>query len=627
MISKIRKYQDSWLTKTILALTALSFMSLFGISGYVNRAGKNRAVIKVDNLVILQDEMNNKLQNSIRKAQNMFGGSVEITDEIRKNILAGLVKQNASDMIIAREAQKVGADISDELIEKIISTQPEFMDASGRFSPALLHRQLAYFDMTENEYITDLKQNVLSRHIVYSPVEKIIFPQFMNKYMAQIANQRKVFEYITINPYDMKIDRSISDEEIEQYYQDFAPQFEAPETRDIAFIELKTEQLANSIVISDDDVKSYYNDNIQDYIVPEKRRVLQMVFDDEASAESAISDLKKGEDFYRVASQKAHQDKETTFLGDITEESLLPEIAEKVFDADVNELVGPLQSEFGWHVLKIIKIIAKVETPLDSVKAKIVSDIRSEQAYDQAQSVINLIEDEIGKGSDLETIAKKYNVKVQMVKGLKEDGTYASSSSKSIAGIISGSDFVETAFSYNENEISQTIETENGFVFAEVKKINDAHIKDLADVRSDIVKIWTENEKSAIAQEIVNDVLTDIEGGDQLSDIAARFKLSVKTTQPVKRGENFAGLNSALSAEAYQTAIGGYKSLNSSGSTVIIKPVKVINSETLKDAQALKDLGSKLNKELEQNLAEELISSYAKSMDVRIKYKLMGLED
>lgn len=305
MISKIRKYQDSWLTKAILALTALSFMSLFGISGYVNRAGKNRAVIKVDDLVILQDEMNNKLQNSIRKAQNMFGGNVEITDEIRKNILFGLVKQNSQNMIIEREAQKVGADISDELIEKIISSQPEFMDASGHFSPSLLHRQLAYFDMTENEYISDLKQNVLGKHIVYSPVERIVFPQFMNKYVVKIANQQKVFEYVTINPADMKIDREITDEEVEQYYQDFAPQFETPESRDVAFIELKTAQLAKSITVSDDDIKTYYQNNLQDYVIPEKRRVLQMVFDDESSANAAFAELKKGEDFYRVASEKA----------------------------------------------------------------------------------------------------------------------------------------------------------------------------------------------------------------------------------------------------------------------------------------------------------------------------------
>ena len=451
MISKIRKYQNSWLTKAILALTALSFMSLFGISGYVNRAGKNRAVIKVDDLVILQDEMNNKLQNSIRKAQNMFGGNVEITDEIRKNILFGLVKQNSQNMIIEREAQKVGADISDELIEKIISSQPEFMDASGHFSPSLLHRQLAYFDMTENEYISDLKQNVLGKHIVYSPVERIVFPQFMNKYVVKIANQQKVFEYVTINPADMKIDREITDEEVEQYYQDFAPQFETPESRDVAFIELKTAQLAKSITVSDDDIKTYYQNNLQDYVIPEKRRVLQMVFDDESSANAAFAELKKGEDFYRVASEKAHQDKETTFLGDVTEDSLLPEIADEVFKAKAGESVGPLQTEFGWHILKVTNIINKVETPLDNVKSQITSDIRNEQAYDQAQNVIAMIEDEIGKGNNLEDIAKQYNTKVQSVKGLKEDGSYNRVSVKSAEAILKESDFVETAFHRKEH--------------------------------------------------------------------------------------------------------------------------------------------------------------------------------
>ena len=626
MITKIRKYQDSWLTKAILALTALSFMSLFGISGYINRAGKNRAVIKVDNLEILQDEMANKLQNSIRKAQNMFGGSVEITDEIRKNILAGLVKQNTQDMIIAREADKVNAIISDNLIEKIISSQPEFMDAAGHFSPALLHRQLAYFDMTENEYIADLKQNVLSRHIVYSPTEKVIFPKFMSKYIAKIANQQKIFQYVTINPNDMKIDRDITEEEIEQYYQDFAPQFEAPETRDVAFVELKTAQLAKTIEVSDETISAYYQDNIKDYEIPEKRQVLQMVFDDEQSAKDALKELKNGGDFYRVASEKAKQDRETTFLGEVTEDALLPEIAEAVFDAKTGESVGPLNTEFGWHILKVTNVIAKVKTPLDSVKAKIASDIRSEQAYDQAQTIINSIEEEIGKGATLSDIAKKYNSKMQNIRGLKEDGSFVSSSADAKA-IIGDSDFVETAFSYNENEVSQPIETEDGFVFAEVRKINDAHIKDLNDVRADIVKIWTENEKSAIAQEVVNDVLTDMEGGDTLADIASRFNLQLKNSGQVKKGQKFAGLNVAQSAEAYQTDIGSYKSINSSGIVTIVMPTKILEADESMNAQQLKELNSQMNKEFEHALAEELINSYAKDMDVRVKYKLLGLAE
>ncbi len=627
MITKIRKYQDSWLTKAILGITALSFMSLFGISGYVSRAGKNRAVIKVDNLEILQDEMNNKLQNSIRKAKDMFGSDVEINDEIRKNILSGLVKQNSQNMIIARQAQKSDVLISDELIEKIISSQPEFMDDTGHFSSAMLHRQLAYFDMTEKEYISDLKQNVLSRHIVYSPVEKIAFPKFMDKYIAKIQNQQKIFQYITVNPAEMNIDRTITDEEIEQYYQDFAPQFEEAESRDVSFIELKTSQLADALQISDEEIEQYYQENISDYITPEKRRVLQMVFDDEESAVKAAETVKKGADFYQTASELASQDKETTFLGDVTADSMLPELADAVFDTKIGKVIGPIKTEFGWHVLEVTEIIAKVETPLIKVKSQIISTLKNEQSYDQAAGVINSIEDEIGHGTDLITIAKQYNTPVVTVKGLKEDGDFTELSKRNLSSVVKSNDFIETAFSYNEGEISQTIETDDGFIFAVVNKIHDAHIKDLAAVKPEIIKIWTENEKSAIAQEIVNDVLADIDNGETLSDIASRFNLKLKTSPAIKRGESFGGLNSAQAMEAYQIPMGSYKNLTSGGITSIITPIKVINPTVGFAASELKEINRQMSKELERDMAEELVGSYAKDMDVRIKYKLMGLEE
>ena len=357
MISKIRKYQDSWLTKAILALTALSFMSLFGISGYVSSAGKNRAVIKVDDKEIMQDEMNIKLQDSIRKSQKMFGDEIDIDDNMRKDILTSLVKQNVTDMIIAREAEKKGASISDELIEQIIATQPEFMDASGKFSPELLRRQLSYFDMSEQEYIANLKKNILSRHLVYSPVENIAFPSFMNSYIAQIENQQKIFSYVTIDPQELKIDRDISQEEIEQYYEDFAPQFEEPEKRDVSFIELKISDLASDIAPDEDEIEAYYQANISDYVIPEQRDVLQMVFDDEETAAAALSEINQGKDFYLVAAQKANQDRNTTNLGSVTSDSLLPELSQDVFDAKLNQIVGPITSEFGWHILKIVKWI------------------------------------------------------------------------------------------------------------------------------------------------------------------------------------------------------------------------------------------------------------------------------
>lgn len=627
MISKIRKYQDSWLTKAILALTALSFMSLFGISGYVNSANKNRAVIKVDNIEILQDEMNAKLQNNIRKAQNMFGDAIDIDEETRKNILSNIVKEDLINMIIAREAQKENVSISDELIQKIIASQPEFMDASGRFNPELLRRQLSYFDMSEQEYITDLKQNILKSHLVTSPVAKIAFPQFMNPYIAKIENQQKVFNYIVIDPAKLKVDRDMSEEEIEQYYQDFAPQFEEPENRTIEFIEFKTNELAKNITPSDEDIKTYYDSNLGEYIIPEKRKILQMVLDSKETAEKAMTLLNQGTDFYQVANDIANQDKETTRLGEVTPDSLLPELSEDVFDAKLNQVVGPLKSEFGWHILKVINITAKKETPLAKVKADIINTIRQERAYDEALKTMNNVEDKIGSGANLEAIAEEYKLKTFKVTNLKEDGSYVSLSNKKYADLITSSDFIEAAFSYNQGEISQVIETEDGFVLTSVSNINEAHIKELDLVKPEIIKIWTENEKSAIAQEIINDVVADLDNGENLADIANRFNLKLLTTTPLKRNETFANLNSLQLTEAYQTPINEYRLLSSNGTTTIVTPIKVINKTISNNKKQLENINANMQQTLEQDLSNELINNYSKDMDVRVKYRLMGLEE
>ncbi len=627
MISKIRKYQDSWLTKAILALTALSFMSLFGISGYVTSAGKNRAVIKVDDKEIMQDEMNSKLQDSIRKSQKMFGEDIDIDDNMRKDILTSLVKQNVTDMIIAREAEKKGASISDELIEQIIATQPEFMDASGKFNPELLRRQLSYFDMSEQEYIDNLRKNILSRHLVYSPVENIAFPSFMNSYIAQIENQQKIFSYVTIDPQELKIDRDISLEEIEQYYEDFAPQFEEPEKRDVSFIELKISDLASDITPDEDEIEAYYQANIFEYVIPEQRNVLQMVFDDEETAEAALSEINQGKDFYLVAAQKANQDKNTTNLGTVTADSLLPELSQDIFDAKLNQIVGPINSEFGWHILKVVKIIPKKETPLSAVKSKIIATLQHEQAYDHALNTITEIEDMIGAGATFADITNRYNAKLNTVKGLKEDGSYTSLSGKNFSSLISSPDFLDAAFSYNEGEVSQTIETDDSFIFASVTGIEDAHIKDLTSVRPEIIKIWTENEKSAIAQEIINDIVADLDSGDELADIASRFNLKLTTTKPLKRGESFAKLNSSQLAEAYQTPLNEYKILSSGSMTTVITPVKIINHLVSESPSQLDSINIEMRHDLEESMASELIDSYAKDMDVRIKYRLLGLEN
>ena len=123
MITKLRNIQNSWFIKGILVLTALSFMSLFGVSGYLGSAGKNQAIIKVDDVVIYQDDINNQYNHEVQMAKNLFGGSLEINDAMKVSLLQGIVQKNLVNAIINKTADDLGVHISDELVKKIIYSQ------------------------------------------------------------------------------------------------------------------------------------------------------------------------------------------------------------------------------------------------------------------------------------------------------------------------------------------------------------------------------------------------------------------------------------------------------------------------------------------------------------------------
>ena len=54
MISKLAKAHESWVFKLISAAVAVSFISLFGVTGYISSASQNQTVVDVDGLKTTQ---------------------------------------------------------------------------------------------------------------------------------------------------------------------------------------------------------------------------------------------------------------------------------------------------------------------------------------------------------------------------------------------------------------------------------------------------------------------------------------------------------------------------------------------------------------------------------------------
>ena len=197
MMKKFRRMQETWLSKFILILTAVSFMSLFGVSGYMGSVGKNRPVIKVDNYEVLQSDISQRLDQQMQLARGLFGDNLEINDNIRNAMLQGIVQKALSDTIIRRTADDLNVSISDNLVRQIVYSQAEFLNADGKFDIQKLRRVLAANGWTEKRYIDSLKLDVIKQHLVQNPANHINVPKVLADYAAKAEKQKRTFKYVS----------------------------------------------------------------------------------------------------------------------------------------------------------------------------------------------------------------------------------------------------------------------------------------------------------------------------------------------------------------------------------------------------------------------------------------------
>lgn len=276
--------------------------------------------------------------------------------------------------------------------------------------------------------------------------------------------------------------------------------------------------------------------------------------------------------------------------------------------------------------MKVTSITPMSQTSLAQATKQITETLRREQAYNLAESLVTEIEDLAGQGKSLKDIATEKKLTLLSVKNLTEDGKAKNIPNK-FAELVKSSDFVDSSFSYNVGEISQVFETNDGYAVVSVDNIIESRRQTLDEVEPQIVKLWEANEKEAIAQEIINDVNHDLENGDKIEEVAARFGLPLKTTHALTRSESFAGLSPLQMKDLFNEALNAPKILQTEDGQILAVNTKIINSNIKPSRGDIEAAQLRASTELAQNMAQQLINDYGSNYKIKIDYKSVGLAD
>lgn len=624
MINRFSKMRDSIFTKIILTITALSFMSLFGVSGYITTANSNKAVIKVDDLEISQSEFSYMLQRDISRLKALGALDIDEDGEKKTQIANALLKAKLDDLILENTMKKYNIDITESLVRQILLLMPQFQN-NGKFDYETYKWYLNRSGKTEAEMIQDIKRNVARKILLESQVAYVNVPKVQLTQMAKVLGQRRTFKYIKVENDKANITRKPTNDELDQYYDDMSEELMIPETRDLTVLYIPQEKLTAQIEIPQEEIDAYYKEHIDEFEQGEQRSVLQMVFDSEEKADIAYANLAEGHSFTEVAEENGQKADEID-LGFVSANDVSEELAKIIFALNKGEYSEPQKIADGWQILQVNDIKTANKISRAEANAKIADGLRQDKAYDNNYEVISAIEDKLGAGTDLKEIAATYNEKLWKVSDVDEEGN-AKSVDDELKDVITNKDFLDTAFSYNEGEVGQAVETDDGIAVVMIDKITETHQQPREEAQDRLLAMWLEDERASITQETVDNIEHDLEAGDDLAAVAARYNLQVMSSRPATRNETIDKVSFVEMKKLFAAAKNEPQTIKVGDDYIIAETTNIYD-----DSASIKDdkkevLKQTIYEENTREMSDALLKDFSRDYKIKVNYNRIDTGD
>ena len=400
MLERIREGSQGPWAMAIIVLIVLSFV-FAGVSSYVSSSGVTAAA-EVNGEEISQQDVERAYQSQRARLEAQFGESIGalFSDEnylrdFRLNVLDRLI----ADTLVLQKAQELGLRVSDKQIREAIVQMPEFQTA-GSFDNErylMLLRQNGFQPASFSDYMRQqMTREQLARAVSASDFALPAEVTLANALQQQTRNA----DYLIVDSAPFASEVELSDEEVNTFYEANLAQFDTQEKVDIAYVILSVDDLKGDVTVSDEEVEQYYTENNLLYKTAEERRVSHIIIefgDDEAAAkakaEALVAELANGADFATLAQENSDDTFTAENGGDL--DFITAGMMDEAFDdaafslAQVGDVSDVVETEFGYHIIKLTDIKPEEVTPLAEVSEEIRNQLATDKATDRFYSLQN----------------------------------------------------------------------------------------------------------------------------------------------------------------------------------------------------------------------------------------------
>lgn len=534
----------SGIVLTVIILVLCVAFALWGIQFYLRGRGGLDTVAVVNRVKItreyFQAEYERARQRVMQQMGKDFSFDQQTQQQLRKMVLSQLIQSQA----IYQEARNLGFRISQQQVDSVLVHTPAFQ-MNGQFSPDRFQQVLSSMLYSEVGFMEKLKQDMTVNQLQSGLIgTAFALPDEVEK-MVQLLYQKRDIGYAIIPQSKFLASVTISDDDIQKYYQEHQDRFRTPEKVSIEYLELSADNLKTKVEVTSDEIKQFYTNNIDRYSRPERWQIDSVFVPVAKDASShAVSSAEKRA--AELAKQGAFQGKPNWIVvGEVPQDFIAA-----LRTLKPGQVSAPIQVATGFYVLKLLQVKKAEVKPFNEVQAEV------KKALIQ-QKTAQLFDRESDKLSDLTYTSSDTLTPAAKALGLKIQTTGLFTKDSKQTGILANPKVITAAFSnlvleqkYNSNPIDISA---GEVVVLRVKQHVPPAVKSLSAVKSEIKAQLADQAAQKKAETLGEKLLKNIQQGRSAKELVKQEKLDWKVESEAKR--QIAGVNPQILEAAFDLPV------------------------------------------------------------------------
>lgn len=580
----------------IIVLGIIATFALWGLGDYL-APDAEVYVAKVDDEKIPERELQRRHFQNRQRLQATLGENFDPAffddNVLRRQALDSLI----DEMVLVKQLREAHQRIGDEQLSATIQSLDEFK-SDGVFDRQRYQELLRNEGETVPVFEARLRRALLIDQAVNSIVRSSFVSEAELDAYIRLRDQQRNVSYLTIPHARFAGSASVSDEDIEAYYQENSGRYQTAEQVSVDYLVLDPRDLADEVDVSEDDLHAAYEARKSEFVIGEQRRASHILIeltgneddsqrDEKRSEAQALRDrVIAGKDFAALAKEYSDDAGSAASGGDLGffgRGVMDPVFEDAVFALEEGAISEIVQSAFGFHIIKLTALQPERGITFDEARERLENELKRDEAADLVRDQAEALTDLTYENPEtLSVAAEALDLPIQSSELFERARG---------SGVASEAQVRNTAFSSEvlQGDNSAPLELADGrYVVLRIKDHVAPKPRPLDEVRAEIVATLEDRAAKEAAEALGQQLLADLKAGSDVSESLAAKELS--WSEAKSYGRNDGELDRAILRHVFELAkvsddITGMKLANGDYALVRLLEIKDGDPATLSDEQ------------------------------------------